>query len=145
MGAHEVPGRRGHHILVQMLGIKPGPVHKKGVADAGVVDPVGILLPVTGGDGVEFGGDLHRPGDHDVIGQAGVHRQREPVQGDAGGGFEIGHIDPGVDPGVGPPGPGAFHRMAHHQLQAFFQGLLHADGVFLDLPAVVGGAHIHQL
>ena len=53
-------------------------------------------------------------------------------------------VDLGVDAGVGAPGAGAFDRVAHHGGQGPLQRLGHGDGVFLDLPAVVGGAHIHQ-
>ena len=144
MGTHEVGGCPGHDGLVQMLGIEPYPVHQKGVADTGVVDAVSVLLFQAGADGVERAAYLAGPDHHDILGQAGIHRQGQPVAGDAGAGMEVGDIGFGMDAGVGAACPGAFDRMAHHLCQSFFQRLLHRDGVFLDLPAVVGGAYIHQ-
>src|SRR5699024_701736 len=115
VGAHEVGGGPLHDGLVQPLGIEPGAVDIKRIPDAGIVDPVGVLLFQAGADGVEFIRHLGGLDHHDVVGQAGVHRQGDPVAGDAGGGAEIGHVDLRVDAGVGAARAGALHRMAHHR------------------------------
>ena len=111
VGAHELAGGPLHHRLVQMLGVEPGPVHIESVAQAGVINAVGVFLFPAGADGVEFHGHLDGPDHHDVVGQAGVDRQGQAVAGDGGGGAEVGHIDLGVDAGVGAPGAGAFDRV----------------------------------
>ena len=144
VGAHKPAGRRLHDLLVQVLGVKPGPVDEKGVADAGVIDAVGVLLFDAGTDGVEAVVDFRGLDHHNVLRQAGVHRQGEPVAGNGGGGTEVGDIGLRMDARVGTARAGALHRVAHHRCQRFLQGLLHGDGVLLDLPPVVGRPHIHQ-
>ena len=144
VGAHKLRGRLGHDLLVQQPGVKPHPVDEKWVPDAGVVDFIGVLLFEAGADGVKAAGH-HRGLEHrDIVGQAGIHRQGEPLHGDAGGGAEVGHIYLGVHPRVGAARPGDLDGMAYHRGQGLFQGLRHGDGVFLHLPAVVGGAGVAQ-
>ncbi|MPN05890.1 hypothetical protein SDC9_153144 [bioreactor metagenome] len=145
VGAHKLGRRPGHHVLVQRLGAEPRPVHMKGVADAGIPDAVGVFLLDTGADGVEFIGDGDGAADHNVRRKTGVHRQRQPVAGNGGAGAEIGDIDLGVHPRVGAAAAGELHRVAYHPLQRVAQGLADGGLGFLNLPAVVGGAHIHQL
>ena len=144
MGARELGGRLGHDRFVQVLGVEPGPIHKEGVAQPGVVNLVGVLLFLAGTDGVEAVGHLGGLDDHNVVGQTGVHRQRELVQRDAAGGAEVGHIGLGVDPGVGASCAGTLHRVAHRGRQGLLQRLRYRDGVLLHLPPVVGRAVVHQ-
>ena len=68
-------------------------------------------------------GHLRRLYHHDVVGQAGIHRQRDAVAGDGRGGAEVGDIGLGVDAGVGAARPGELHRVANHGGQGLFQGL----------------------
>ena len=112
MGALKGPGRTVHHRLIQPLWVKVGPVDVEGVADAGVEDAVGILLFQAGADGVELLRHVKGPADHNVLRQAGVHRQRDAVGGDGGGGAEVGDVVLGVDPGVGAAAARNLYRVA---------------------------------
>ena len=72
----------------------------EGIPDAGVEDPVGILLFQAGADGVEVFRHIEGFIDHDVLGEPPVGGQGEAVAGDGGAGAEIGDITLGVDAGV---------------------------------------------
>ena len=144
MGAHKMLGRPSHHLFVQVFGVEPHPVDQKGVANAGIIDPVSIFFPLAAADGIEVLWHLGCLGDHDISWQAGIDRQRNPVAGNGGSGAEIGHIPFCVDPSIGTAGTGAFHWMPHYVGQRLFQGFRHGDIPFLHLPAVVGGAVVHQ-
>ena len=144
VGAHKVGGGFLHHSFVQVLGVEPDAVDQKGVADAGVVDAVGVFLLDAAADGVEVLGHFRGLDYHDISRQTGVHRQGKPVAGDGGGGAEVGHIGLRVDAGVSAARAGALYRVADHHGQGPFQGLRYGDVPFLDLPAVVIGAVVHQ-
>ena len=145
MGANKLCRRPGHDILVQVLGVEPGPVDIKRIAQPGVVDAVGIFLPLTGPDGVESLRNTGGLDHHNVLREAGVYRQGKLIQRNPGGGVEVGHVDLCVDPGIRSARPGAFYRMAHRGRQRLFQCLRHGHSVFLHLPPVVGRAVVHQL
>ena len=127
-----------------MFGIEPGSVDIKSISQPGVIDAVGVLLPETGPNGVEMLRYLGGLNHHDIVGKTGVHRQRDAVRGNGGTGVEIGDIHLRMDAGVRAPRPGTLDGVAHHRGEGLFQRLGHGDGVLLHLPAVVGGAHVHQ-
>ena len=145
VGAHKLVRRPLHDVLVQALGIEPGPVHIEGVAQAGVIDTVGILLPVAGADGVEAPGEPLWPAP-----------PRCPWAGGCSPPGECGRRGwwrwCGSWPHRSPHGhghrcrPAPVHFTGWHTTVArcLFQGLRHGDGVLLHLPAVVGRAVIHQ-
>ena len=145
MCADKGGGRAGHHRLVQAFGVKIRPVYKKGVADPGVIDLIGVLLFQAGADGVKPLRHLARGDHYDVLRQPGVKGQRHPLAGDGGDRAEVGDIDPRVHPRVRPPGTGKADRMSHHLAHRLLQCLLDGGGILLYLPAVVGGADVHQL
>ena len=99
-------GRPSHHLFVQVFGVEPHPVDQKGVANAGIIDPVSIFFPLAAADGIEVLRHLGCLGDHDISWQAGIDRQRNPVAGNGGSGAEIGHIPFCVDPSIGTAGTG---------------------------------------
>ena len=144
MRSDELRGGLLHDGFVQMLGIEPCPVHKERVADAGIINLIGIFLPHAGADGVEAQRDLPRAGHDDVGGQMRVERIGHAVDGDAGLRAEIGHIGARVDPGVRPAAAGHMHRMADDIRRGLLQRLRDGAGVFLHLPAVIGRSVIFQ-
>ena len=144
MGTHELAGRRLHHVLVQVPGVKPGTVDIKRILKAGIVNLIGIFLPGAGADGVEIlmnGKGLRH---HDVTGKVGIQRIGQPLHRDGGGRAEIRHVHPGVDARVRPAAAGHMHRMPNHHGGGPFHGLRHGGQILLHLPAVVMGTEISQ-
>lgn len=47
-------------------------------------------------------------------------------------------------PGIRSPAAEGFHRFAQNSCQGFMQHLLHADRIFLHLPAMIAGPIISQ-
>ena len=137
-------GRPVQKFLVQPLGIEVGPIDIKGVFEPGVIDPVGVLLFQARADGVEvlrhLPGGLHG----DVLRRVGVDGEGQPVHGDAALRAEVGDVPLRVDAGVGPAAAGEVHRLSGDLLQGLLQRLTDRGGVFLHLPAVVGGAVVHE-
>ncbi len=59
-------------------------------------------------------------------------------------GAEIGHLAPGVHPGVGTARADEGGLLPGEALEGFFQDLLNRQGLRLALPAVVAGAVVFQ-
>ncbi len=86
--------------------------------------------------------DLKGLDDHDILGQMRVERIGQPVERDFGVCAEVRQIMLGMDPCIGPAAARDVDRMAHDHGHGFFHGLRNRHGVFLDLPAMIGGALI---
>ena len=68
----------------------------------------------------------------------------EGPEGDGALGAEIGHLAPGVNPGVSAPRADEGHLFASETLQYLFQSLLNGGGISLPLPTVIAGAVVFQ-
>ncbi len=145
MGAHKLLPRRLHNALVQMLGVKPCPVHIEGVTDSGIVNQIGILLADTRANGIEAVADFSRPGDHNVRWQMGIEGIGQPLYRDGGFGAEVGQIDSGVYPGIGSAATGHVYPVTQQLPGGGLQCARHRGQLLLHLPAVVGCAQIGEV
>ena len=66
------------------------------------------------------------------------------LEGDGAVGAEIGHLAPGVHPGVGAARADDRHRRLRQPRHRRFQHPLDGGGVKLALPAVIAGAVVFQ-
>ncbi len=66
------------------------------------------------------------------------------LEGDGALGAEIGHLAPGVNPGVGAARADDRHRRLRQPRHRRFQHPLDGGGVELALPAVIAGAVVFQ-
>ena len=144
MGPHEHMRRPVQEVLVQALGVEVGPVDVEGVLHPGVVDAVGILLFETGADGVEVLRHLQGLADGDVLRRVGVDGEGQALQGDAALRAEVRDVALGVDAGVRPAAARQVDILPRDLAEGLLQRLADGDGVALHLPAVVGGAVIHE-
>ena len=144
MGPHKHMGGLVQKVLIQPFWVKVGPVHVEGIFEAGVVNAVGVFLFDAGADGVEILPHLHRLPDGDVLRGVGVDGVGHPVNGDAALRAEIGHVPLRVDPGVRPSAARQVDRPPADLGDGLLQGLADGGGVFLHLPAVVGGAVVGE-
>ena len=130
-------GGSGHGRQVQGRSYPPGVVAIKRRAVSPVEDAVLVGLGPGRFSGVKrrlrLSGRKHR----NIPGQQGVQPFMEGREGDGAGGAEIGHLAPGVDPGVGAPRADEGHLFTGKTLQSLFQSLLDGGGISLPLPAVI--------
>ena len=84
--------------------------------------------------------DIARVEDHDVLRQMRVERIGEAVGRYGGVGAEVCDVDPRMDARVGSSAAGHMHLMPDYHGGGFLERLRHGSGIFLHLPAVVGGA-----
>ena len=87
---------------------------------------------------------LHRAHRH-VLGQVVVQSRQQPLGGDGALCFQADTELPGVYAGVRAGAGLDVLGEAGDFAQGLLEHLLHRQGVFLDLPAVVGGAVVRQL
>ena len=66
------------------------------------------------------------------------------LEGNGALGAEIGHLAPGVHPGVGTARADEGDLLPGEAVERFFQDLLNRDGLRLALPAVVAGPVVFQ-
>ena len=144
MRADKAVSRTLHDLLVQMLGIKPRAIDIKRIADAGIIDQIGIFLFDAGADCIEVLMHLHRIRHDNILRQVRVERIRDAVTWNAGRGAEIGDVDACVNACIRAAAAGHMHRMADDIRRGLLQRLRDGAGVFLHLPAVIGRAEIFK-
>ena len=118
---------------------------QEGVAYAGVHYAVDVLLLHAAEYGVEVVRNLYGRQHGYVVRQAGVHRQRQPVDGDAALRAEVGAVVQRVDSGVRASAAGDPDRVAADLGERLFHRRRDGDVKLLHLPAVVGAAVIAEL
>ena len=85
-----------HHLFIEVLGVKVGPVHIERIFDARIVDAVGVFFFLTREDRVEILRYFKRLAHNAILGRVRVDGKGQALDRDAGIGVEVGNVALGV-------------------------------------------------